>query len=271
MTAVAEPQARLLDLVVAEWIKLRSLRSTWWVLGLGTVAVIAINVSSVVDAYDDWARITASPGWVDPNGYALTHSATGLLMLAAGCVGAVAVVGEYGTGLIRTTLAAVPARVSVVLAKAVVLVAVFAVVGTIVALASFLAGQLILDGRGVEMSLAHDRSLRGVAGTALLPVVCALTGLGVGALIRHTAAAVAATGGVLLLLPTFFSPNAENELTARVAALMPTEAWSRLLHSVSVYNPERFPPTIAGSWLVYAGWSLAGVAIAVVMVRRREP
>lgn len=115
------------------------------------------------------------------------------------------------------------------------------------------------------------RSFRGAAGTALLPVVCALTGLGVGALIRHTAAAIAATGGVLLILPTFFNPNVDTELRARIAALMPTESWARLIHSVSVYNPERYPPTVAGSWLVYAGWSVAGVAVAVVMVRRREP
>jgi ABC-2 type transport system permease protein len=70
---------------------------------------------------------------------------------------------------------------------------------------------------------------------------------------------------------TFFNPHLENELPARIAALMPTEAWSRLLHSVTVYNPDRFPPTVAGSWLVYAGWSAAGVAAAISMVRRREP
>lgn len=259
------------SLVAAEWIKLRSLRSTWWVLGLGTLAVIGINVNSTLDAYHDWPRMAATPGWIDPHGYAFTHSAAGILMLAAGCVGAVMIVGEYGSGLIRTTFAAVPARVAVVAAKAAVLVAVFAVVGTVVALSSFLAAQQILDGRGVEMSLLHLRSLRAATGTALLPVVSALIGLGVGALIRHTAAAVAVTGGVLLILPTFFSPNVDNELPARIAALMPTEAWSRLIHSVTVYNPEHFPPTVSGSWLVYLGWSVAGAAATVVMVRRREP
>lgn len=272
MTGVAvAPRARFMDLVAAEWIKLRSLRSTWWVLGLGTLAVIAINVNSAADAYRDWPRMAAMGGWIDPHGFAFTNNAAGILMLAAGCVGAVAIVGEYGTGLIRTTFAAVPNRPAVVAAKACVLVAVFAVVGAVVAVSSFVAAQLILDGRGVEMSLLDLRSLRATAGTALLPVVSALTGLGVGAVVRHTAAAVAVTGGVLLILPTFFHPNMENELPARIAALMPTEAWSRLIHSVTVYNPERYPPTVAGSWLVYLGWSVVGVVAAVMLVGYREP
>ncbi|GGM38216.1 hypothetical protein GCM10011608_23620 [Micromonospora sonchi] len=111
------------------------------------------------------------------------------------------IVGEYGNGLIRASFAAVPARRSVVAAKAVVLAGVMLALGTLTAASSFGVSQTILADRDAHWALGDPGVLRALAATALLAPVCALIGMGLGALIRHTPASVGAALAVLVLLP----------------------------------------------------------------------
>ncbi|GLX36173.1 hypothetical protein Sros01_22460 [Streptomyces roseochromogenus] len=269
--SVAGPPARFGDLLAAEWIKMRSLRSTWWTIALTALFVIGCaTVASLAD-HDGTA---SGPDAHGPRGFlpfdAFTPGAYMTLMLVSGSVGAVTIVSEYGSGLIRTTTVAVPARHAVVLAKAVVLAMVWTAVGAVISLAAFLVSQAVLDGRHAGVALTHPGVARALVASALLAPVCALVGLGLGALIRHTPGSVAATLFTLVMLPPLFSTS--RQWSADVNHVMVVSAWKRL-----VQNWDGLPDinrvhdaTVPGSWAVYAVWPLVAVALAVVVVRRRD-
>jgi hypothetical protein len=192
---------------------------------------------------------------------------TGLcLMLAVGAIGAMTIVGEYSTGLIRTTFAAVPARRSVMAAKMIVVTAVTAAFGAVVSAASFGVTQAILSGRHAGLSIGFPGALRVVVASTLLAPVSALVGLGLGAVIRHSATTMVATFVILLLLPTALSAN--HHWTAVVDHAMPFNAWARLAQANAW--PADYPSTITGAWIVYAVWSLAAAILAVTTVHHRD-
>ncbi|MGX1674638.1 ABC transporter permease [Streptomyces sp. NPDC055400] len=271
ITAVVdEPPARFADLVAAEWIKVRSLRSTPWLIVLVTLVATGVAAARALADYNNFPSYSALAQREHPFslGDAFPAEAYLTVMLAAVAVGAIATVSEYGSGLIRTTTVAVPARGAVVLAKAVVQAALWTVVGALVALCSFFVAQAILSGRDAAVPISDPSALRAVAASALLAPVCALVGLGLGVLIRHSATTVVAGSFVLLLLPVFFSSR--KPLSAAFANAMVRNAWQRLAQiygtPVEAYNGA----TIAGSWTVYALWPLVTLALALLVVRRRD-
>ncbi|GAA3296397.1 hypothetical protein GCM10020295_26100 [Streptomyces cinereospinus] len=116
--ATREPGARFRDLVAAEWLKHRSLRSTWIAYGATALAVIGCNAGTAYDTYSHWTlQVSKDRAAFEKDGIALqeafTPNAALLMALAIGAIGALVIVGEYSTGTIRTTCAAVPARRSV--------------------------------------------------------------------------------------------------------------------------------------------------------------
>ncbi|MCF3131096.1 ABC transporter permease [Streptomyces olivochromogenes] len=268
---VAAPPARFRDVLAAEWIKMRSLRSTPWTIALTTLFVIGSAVAAAVADYNNLAGSHTSlrqpPDFLPfdafpPSGYMT-------LMLVAGSMGAITVVSEYSSGLIRTTTVAVPARGTVVLAKAVVTAGVWTVVGTVVSIGSFLVSQAILDGRHAGVSITHPGVFRGLAASALLAPVCALVGLGLGVLIRHSAATMVTSAFTLLMLPTLFEQS--KRWSADVNHAMLITVWRRLVQNWQPDPTSRmYTATVTGSWIVYAVWPLAAVVLAVVVVRRRD-
>ncbi|MFD0062230.1 ABC transporter permease [Streptomyces sp. NPDC056690] len=269
-TAVGEPPARFSDLVAAEWIKVRSLRSTPWVIVLVTLVVTGVAAARALADYNNFPSYDALTQRDHPFslGDAFPAEAYLTLMLAAVAVGAIATVSEYGSGLIRTTTVAVPARGAVVLAKAVVQAVLWTVVGALVALCSFLVSQAILGGRDAAIPISDPDALRAFAASALLGPVCALVGLGLGVLIRHSATTVVAGSFVLLLLPVFFSSR--KPLSAAFANAMVRNAWQRLAQIYGTPAEAYNGATVAGSWTVYALWPLVALALALVVVRRRD-
>ncbi|MFE4537650.1 ABC transporter permease [Streptomyces scopuliridis] len=268
---VPEPPARFRDLFAAEWIKTRSLRSTPWAITLTTLFVIG---SAAVAALADYNRLAGSGASTREPADFLSfdaYPAAGYLtlMLVAGTIGALAVVSEYSSGLIRTTTVAVPARGSVVLAKAAVTAALWTVVGTVISTGSFLVSQAILNGRHAGVPITHPGVFRALVASALLAPVCALIGLGLGALIRHTASTVLTSAFTLLMLPTLFSRS--ERWSADINHAMPVSAWRRLVQSWPP-DPESlaYTATVPGSWIVYALWPLIAVALAVAVVRHRD-
>lgn len=266
-----EPPARFRDLVAAEWIKLRSLRSTWIAYGATAVAVVAFNAGTAYDTYSHWTeRSAADRGDFVRDGIplqeAFTANAAIVMMLALGALGAMAVLGEYGSGTIRATFAAVPDRRSVLAAKAVVVAAGTTVFGAFVAGVSFAATQAILDGRDAGVSLGDPGAGRVVLASALLAPVCALAGLALGTVIRHTAATMVAVVVVLLVLPLVFSDGRHWSATA--AHTLPYRAWLRLVDVG--YHPTAFPWTTGGAWTVYTVWAVAATVLTVAGVHRRD-
>ncbi|MFG2170008.1 ABC transporter permease [Streptomyces niveus] len=271
---VTEPAARFRDLLAAEWLKLWSLRSTVWAYVIGTLVVVGFNAGATYDRYRYWtAHNAADRADFIADGiahqYAYTTNAGTVMMLAAGAIGAVAITGEYGTGLIRTTFAAVPARRSVMAAKVGVLALVMTGYGAVVAALSFWLSQAILARRDAGVSIGDPGSLRLVVASALLAPVCGLAGMAVGVLLRHGGAAIVTVVVVLLVVPLVFADD--RRWAAVVDHALPSSAWMRLVDVR--YDPGvgiPFPWTVGGAWTVFALWALGAAAVAVFAAPRRD-
>jgi hypothetical protein len=270
-TAGVEPAPRFTALLAAEWIKFVSLRSTRWGVLFSAVVVIAMNANAAFADYRHWPtyptqiRAAFVPDWAVND--AFSAGSAMVLILATGTIGALAIVSDYASGLARTTFAAVPARSSVVLAKAAVLTAVLLGFGVVAAGGSFAASQGILAGRGIDVSLAGPGVLRGVVGSALLAPVCGLAGLAIGAVIRHTAGSIVAAVALLLLFPALLEDR--RHLTATILHAQPYGAWN-VLHGLDSQHLAPYPATPLGSWLGYGIWAVAAVLVAALAVRRRD-
>ncbi|MGN5632499.1 ABC transporter permease [Streptomyces sp. AC154] len=268
-----EPRARFADLLAAEWLKMWSLRSTPWLYVITALAVIAFNAGTAYDHYKYWNQYDGqSRTSFVANGIPLVDAFTAnsamVMVLALAAIGALSVTGEYGTGLMRTTFTAVPARRSVMAAKVLVLATVTTVFGALVAAASFASAQAILSGRDASVSLGHPDALRVIVASALLAPVAALAGLAIGSVIRHTGGAVVNCVVLMLLLPMVLSSR--RHLTAVLQHTLPFSAWERLTSTQMQRSNDLFPWGTGGAWTVYALWALAAGLLAVLAVHRRD-
>ncbi|MFJ7245027.1 ABC transporter permease [Kitasatospora sp. NPDC098652] len=264
-------RARFGDLLAAEWLKFWSLRSIPWVLAVGALVILAANLKSAQYTHDHYTPGDGAPATMKQealNVSFITGSAD-VVMLLSGGLGAIVIAGEYATGLIRTTLAAVPDRRAVLLAKAGVLTAVLLGFGIGTAGLSFALTQAMLADQGIGQSITDPTALRYVAAAALFAPVCGLVGLCLGTLIRHSAGA--AVGTIVLL---FFLPSVVTERyrwSADLLHALPFSAWGRLARTtLAGMRPTDYPATVAGAWTTYAVWALASVLIAVAVIRRRD-
>ncbi|MER7419292.1 hypothetical protein ABT346_21350 [Micromonospora peucetia] len=273
-TVTADP-ARFRDLLAAEWIKLWSLRSTRWTLPLVFLFVIGVSVNSSLADHRNWPTYPEGRREMfhlyGPVRDAFPEAGYLLLILASATIGALTVVGEYQSGLIRATFAAVPARRAVVAAKAAVLTGVMLVLGTVTAATSFWLSQAILADRNAGWSIGEPGVLRAVVASAVLVPVCALVGMGLGALTRHAAAAVFAATTVLVLAPLVMDSD-EHRWMAELYNALPLVGWLRLIEvHPDIINRDPYPATVTGSWLTLAAWPLAATLTAITTIHRRNP
>ncbi|MGK5520136.1 hypothetical protein ACSNN9_12350, partial [Micromonospora sp. URMC 107] len=158
---------RFRDLLAAEWIKLWSLRSTRWTLPLVFLFVVGTSVNASLADHRNWPAYPEGRRELfrlyGPVRDAFPEAGYLLLILASATVGALTIVGEHQSGLIRATFAAVPARRAVVAAKAAVLTAVMLVLGTVTAATAFWVSQAILADRDAGWSIGEPGVLRAVA------------------------------------------------------------------------------------------------------------
>ncbi|ROP35998.1 ABC transporter permease [Saccharothrix texasensis] len=185
----------------AEWVKLRSLRSTWYTpaclfaVGIG----IAFLSMSAVGAEHGGASAAQRLAW-DPTERSLTTYVVAQLII--GVFGVLVVTSEYATGLVRTSLAATPRRSRLLAAKVLVVTAVAAVAGQSLMVTAFLLGQAVLAGQGVpHAGLGDPGVLPAVAGGGLYLAAIALLAIGLGAITRATAGALATLVGIVFLVP----------------------------------------------------------------------
>lgn len=268
-----EPRPRFGDLLAAEWLTLRSLRSTVWSCVIGALVVIAFNGGAAYDRYRYWHEYDAASR-VDfvTDGmafmYVYTANAGTVMVLVAGAVGAIAITGEYSTGQIRAAFAAVPARRSLMAAKVCVLTAAMTVFGAVVAGVSFWLTQAVLGARGAGASIGDPGALRIVVASTLLAPVAALTGVALGTILRHSAGAVVSVVALLLILPLVLSDD--RHWGAVVGHATPISAWTRLIDIG--YDPSSvpFPWTTMGAWTVYALWATVAAVVSVCAVHRRD-
>jgi ABC-2 type transport system permease protein len=212
-------RAGLRQAIRSEWTKLRSVRSTW--ISLAVIVVAGIGLSALVSNVEAtrWAGLgPVDRAQFDP----VRFSQTGefLSQFVVGVLGALIVTSEYSTGSIRTTLAAMPRRTTVLAAKAVVVGVVVFVVTEITAFISFFVSQAVLTAHGGK-ALPADSSILTQLRSSVIPVVTLANGgavravilcgvyltlltllaLGIGFILRHTAGAISLYVGLLLVIP----------------------------------------------------------------------
>jgi ABC-2 type transport system permease protein len=191
----AAGHAGLRQAMRAEWRKLASLRSMKWSLFVTLAATLLVTYLSTNGAGHhnrQWYQ------GFDPTNTALSGLAVGSLVV--GVIGVLAVTGEYSSGTIRSSLAATPRRDVFFLAKVIDMALLAVLIGMVLSLASFFVGQAILSGNGAPSATLSDPGvLRALLESGAFLALLALFGVGIGAIIRHSAGAIAAFVGCTLL------------------------------------------------------------------------
>jgi ABC-2 type transport system permease protein len=246
--------------IASEWIKFRTLRSTWAVLG---VAVVGMVVLGLVVAYNT-RQIT---GNLQPNDIAPSSTLQGYYLgqLLIGSLGVLFVSGEYSTGMIRATLAAVPKRVPVLWAKLAVFVAVTATSMIVISFVAFLSAQGLLSHYRPGYSLSDPGVLRVVFGTGIYLTLIGVIGGILAWIVRSTPGALVAYFGVVLILPVLFG-DLLGDWGKNVGKFLPSSAGGRFAQSI----PDGYTLTPWWGLAVMVGWVLLGLAVVVVLLRRRD-
>jgi ABC-2 type transport system permease protein len=251
----------------AEWTKLRTLPGTGWLL-LGAV-VATVIISATVSA-----AVSCSPTacHVDVTKLSLTGTYLGQAVVAI--VAVLAVSGEYATGMITTTLAAMPHRTTVLAAKAAVVTAVMLAAGTLAVLGSVLAGRLILPGHGYTpangypvLSLADGTVLRAAAGTVLYLALIALLSIGIAAAARDAAVAIGVVLGLLYLFPILTQVVGSPGVARYLQRIGPMTAGLEIQASTGLAHLPIGPWAGLG---VLAAWAAAALLAGALVLRVRD-
>jgi ABC-2 type transport system permease protein len=254
-------QARVIK---SEWIKLRSLRST--VFGLLAAVLCSIGLGVLISAIRAH-NIThnGGPGGFGGDPTRISLRGIYLAQLPVGVLGVLMITGEYSTGMIRATLSAVPRRLPVLWAKALVFAVVVFVVGGLASLLAFEGGQAMLSSAHVSVGLGSYGATRAVIGGALYLTVVGLLGIGLGFLIRNTAGAIATLFGLLLVLPAIVAAlpsNWQNDIDK----FLPLPAGTQILTTVRDSN-------VLSPWAgigVFALYAVAAIGAGAVMFMTRD-
>lgn len=245
----------------AEWTKVRTLASPRWLL-LGTiVATMALSgaVASVV---------TCDATGCDHDTTKLSLSGVQLGQALVVILAVQLISGEYSSGMIRTTLTAMPHRATTLAAKAVTVTSVVAAAGIVAVLGSLLAGRLILSSHGYPTpSLGDGPTLRATVGSILYLVLIALLSLGVATVVRDSATSIGVILGLLYLVPV-------------VAPVIDNPHWQRLLQQIgpmsaglaiqATTNLDGLPINPWAGLGVLAAWAAAALLAGTLLLRQRD-
>ena len=269
MTTIAAPlrdvrygaPTAFFNIVRSEFAKLFTIRSTYWMLlaaiifNVGLAAGLAIFIPDALSAQDE--------AGVDPT--RLSLGGIHLSQIAFGMVGVFIITSEYGTGTIRSTLAAIPQRRSVLTAKAIVSAVTTLAFGIASSFVAFAVFQALLAGDGLRTSLADPGVLRAVIGGGLYVTVLGLLGLGLGAIVRSSAGASVALFG-LVFAPPLLVGLLPPSWQADIRPYVPMEAGSQIF--IAVAEPGALNPwTGFGIFTVYA---VVALVAGFILIRRRD-
>lgn len=247
-------------LLKSEWIKLRSVRSTIW--SYATVVVIslamALLMSSTLDLGGTPVAEAEQVTWL------IQVSTFGVIFgqLVIAVLGVLSISGEYSTGMVRSSLTAVPRRLPVLAAKAIVLFVSTFIVGLLSVLGSYLVAAPIMAGKDLSGSLTDPDLFLPLLNASLYLSLVAVFGLGIGTVLRSSAGGIAATLGVILLLPT-------------VLQLIPA-AWVSDVMPYILSNAGMASFLLGGTmepWqnlLIVLGWVVVALVGAAVLLKRRD-
>ncbi len=276
----------------SEWIKLRSLRSTLWcyliivLLTIGLGLLIAGTVQARASGAPALTHDVQQSTWVT-----VATLGIGFAQLVSAVLGALVITGEYGTGMIRSTFAAVPKRLPAIIAKALV----FGVTTFVVALVGLVITALVtaplLPAKGITPDFGDGKVWGALLGGAGYIALLGLLALGIGLLVRSSAAGIAAALGLVLVVPIILQILASVTRAAwpgNIAAFLPSGAGSKL-YAYPGAAAESLAPNRGGgagsaaasatdiitlnSWqalLVLFGWVVVALVIGGILVKRRD-
>ena len=257
--------AGLRDPLHAEWTKLRTVAGPAWLLA-GTIAA-TVAVGAAATAAARCPSGTACP--VDTTKLSLTGVQFGQAIVAVLAV--LAISGEYSTGMIRITLAAMPRRSAVLAAKAVLIAALVLAAGAIAVAGSVLAGRILLPGHGFTAahgfpleSLAYGPTLRAAAGSVLYLVLIALLSLGIATVVRDTAVATGVVLGLLYLSPVILPAVTNPVWSHRLERYAPMNAGLTIQHTIGLRS---LPISPWGGRGVLAAWAAAALLAGGLALR----
>jgi ABC-2 type transport system permease protein len=249
--------------VRAEWVRFRSLRSTWITLAVTVVFVIGLGALFTAARAAHWPP--RDPG--EALSFDPTRASLGgafLAQLATGVLGVLLVTGEYSTGMIRATFTAVPRRLAVLTARLLVFAAVSLLVLVPTCIVAFVLGQHLLSPKHIQTDFSAPGVTRAVFGAALYLVAIGLLGVALGWLLRHTAGAIAVLVALLLIIEILVhllpSPWPD-----RIAPYLPAEA-GQALWTIKPDPHTLAPWTGFGVLMLYVATSL--IAAALLLHRR---
>jgi len=251
----------------SEFTKIRSVRSTYWTLLVLLAVSIGIGAAICAGTAANWSQTSAA----DRVTFDATQvSVAGLFYLGQLVIvvlGAIVLTAEYSTGMIRTSLTAMPRRVTIYAAKGLVFAVVALVVTLAAAFISFFLGQSLLASTHASATLSQPGVLRAVVGSALYVTLVGLFAFAAGAIFRHTAATITSIIGLLFVIPILahLLPSSWYQDLAR---WLPDAAGTAITTTVAGQNPHLFSPW--GQFSVFAIYTAILLVVGGILFRKRD-
>ena len=281
MSAVSTPQAptapaaasrrmppghvTMANVLRSEWTKLSTLRSSRWSMLISLIAMAGLGPLIAAVQMGRWGQLAPH----DRLTYDSVNTGVGgwhLAQLTIGVLGVLVITGEYSTGMIRSSLMAVPRRLPVLWAKLLAFAAVTFVLMLIASLISFLVVQAIVTQHHVQHSLGSPGALRTVIGAALFLTVLSLLCVGIGGILRNTAGGIATFVGLLFVLPGI-SAILPSSLNNDISPYLPLSAGTTIV-SHSFDNPHHL--SAWGGFALFCGYAAIAIVGAAISLKRRD-
>lgn len=254
----------------SEWLKLWTLRSTWWILGATVVAMalIALGAASFVRLIATDPEVATEVGGSLTSIDAVT-SGSQFAQLVVAVLGVLVISNEYSSGMIRTSFSAGPKRLPTLWAKAIIVGVVVFVTGLIGVAVSYAVTYPMLSSVDQVPDLTDPVSLRVISGTALFLALVALMSLGIGTLLRHTAGGIFTVVALLFVVPLITSllPWAWVDDVERY---LPSNAATAFLSTSDLATTGIDVLTPVQGLLVLLAWVVVPLAAAAVVLKARD-
>ena len=251
----------------SEFTKIRSVRSTYWTLLVLLAVSIGIGAAISGGTAANWSHTSPSDRATFDATQASVAGLFYLGQLVIVVLGAMVLTAEYSTGMIRTSLTAMPRRLVVYTAKVAVFAAIALVVTLVAAFVAFFLGQALLASTHDNATLSQPNVLRAVFGAALYVTLCGLFAFAAGAILRHTAAAITSVIGLLFVIP-ILAHLLPNSWYLDVERWLPDAAGRALSVTVGANDPHLFSPW--AQFAVFAVYTVVLLAVGAALFRRRD-
>jgi ABC-2 type transport system permease protein len=251
--------------LLSEWTKLYSLRSTRWSLLAATVLGIGFPLLFAALTSSHWGHMSAHER-ADRNPIDIALAGVNVSQLPIAVLGVLVITGEYTTGMIRSSLIAVPKRLPVLWAKLGIYAGVTFLLMLPAVLVSFFASQAILRRHTtLEIAFSHPGVTRAVVGGAVFLMLVGVFALGIGAIIRNTAGGIAAFAAIFFVIPPLLNvlPSSWNDA---ITPWLPSES-ARAIFALT-HGPHTLSPGAGAA--VFCGYCAFTLGLAALLLRRRD-